>query len=81
LPAEIALRLLGRAIDGSGHEGPAELRKLEALQAALADAKAFERPLKRTLAGAVIEFDGRSLRIDSAPARRKTPRRTDASRR
>ena len=78
LPAEIALRLLGRAIDGTGHEGPAELRKLEALQAALADAEAAERPLKRTLAGAVIEFDGRSLRIDSAPARRKPPGRTAA---
>jgi tRNA(Ile)-lysidine synthase len=78
LPAEIALRLLGRAIDGTGHEGPAELRKLEALQAALADAEAADRPLKRTLAGAVIEFDGRSLRIDSAPARRKPPPRTAA---
>jgi tRNA(Ile)-lysidine synthase len=71
LPAEIALRLLGRAIDGIGHEGPAELRKLEALQAALADAKAAKRALKRTLAGAVIELDGRSIHIDSAPARRK----------
>jgi tRNA(Ile)-lysidine synthase len=75
LPAEIALRLLGRAIDGTGHEGPAELRKLEALQEALADAKAANRSLKRTLAGAVIEFDGRRLCIGSAPARRKPPRR------
>jgi tRNA(Ile)-lysidine synthase len=76
LPAEIALRLLGRAIDGTGHEGPAELRKLEALQVALAEAKAAKRALKRTLAGAVIEFDGRSIHIDSAPARGKPPRRT-----
>lgn len=78
LPAEIALRLLGRAIDGTGHEGPAELRKLEALQEALADAKAADRSLKRTLAGAVIELDGRRLCIGSAPARRKPPRRTSA---
>jgi tRNA(Ile)-lysidine synthase len=76
LPAEIALRLLGRAIDGTGHEGPAELRKLEALQEALADAKAGNRPLKRTLAGAVIEFDGRRISVDSAPARRKPRPRT-----
>ena len=68
LPAEIALRLLGRAIDDTGHEGPAELRKLEALQEALADAHAAQRALKRTLAGAVIELDGRSIHIDSAPA-------------
>jgi tRNA(Ile)-lysidine synthase len=75
LPAEIAIRLLGRAIDGVGHEGPAELRKLESLQEALADAKSAGRPLKRTLAGAVIELDGHRISIDSAPARRK-PRRT-----
>jgi len=78
LPAEIALRLLGRAIDGTGHEGPAELRKLEALQQALADANAANRLLKRTLAGAVIELDGRRLCIEAAPARRKPPRRTAA---
>jgi len=40
LPAEVALRLLGRAIDTVGHEGPAELGKLEALCAALAAAEA-----------------------------------------
>jgi tRNA(Ile)-lysidine synthase len=78
LPAEIALRLLARAIDDTGHEGPAELRKLEALQEALAEAKAANRTLKRTLAGAVIELDGRRLCIDSAPARRKPSRRTVA---
>ncbi len=78
LPAEIALRLLGRAIDGTGHEGPAELRKLEALQQALADANAANRLLKRTLAGAVVELDGRRLCIEAAPARRKPPRRTAA---
>jgi tRNA(Ile)-lysidine synthase len=78
LPAEIALRLLGRAIDGIGHEGPAELRKLEALQEALAGAQVASRTLKRTLAGAVIELDGRSIHIDSAPARRKPTRLASA---
>ena len=76
LPAEIALRLLGRAIDSAGYEGPAELRKLEALQEALADAKAANRTYKRTLAGAVIALDGRRLSIGAAPARRKLARAT-----
>ncbi len=35
LPEEIRLRLLMRAIDRIGHEGPAELGKVEALLAAL----------------------------------------------
>ena len=35
LPAEVALRLLGRAIARAGDEGPVELGKLEALHAAL----------------------------------------------
>src|SRR4029077_7539903 len=35
LPAEVALRLLGRAITASGNEGPVELGKLEALHAEL----------------------------------------------
>ena len=35
LPEEIRLRLLMRAIDRAGHEGPAELGKVEALLAAL----------------------------------------------
>ena len=35
LPAEVALRLLGRAMARAGDEGPVELAKLEALKAAL----------------------------------------------
>ena len=35
MPEEIRLRLLQRAIDRVGHEGPAELGKVEALLAAL----------------------------------------------
>ena len=44
LPAEIALRLLGRAIARTGDEGPVELGKLEALYEALRHAKAPARP-------------------------------------
>ena len=42
MPEEIRLRLLLRAIDRFGHEGPAELGKVEALLAAL-DRAATER--------------------------------------
>ncbi len=35
LPAEVALRFLGRAVTIAGNEGPVELAKLEALQAAM----------------------------------------------
>lgn len=59
LPEEIRLRLLRRAIDRYGHEGPAELGKVEALLATLHRAvvesaagrrqKAGQSKLKRTL--------------------------------
>src|SRR5450432_844435 len=65
MPEEIRLRLLLRAIDRSGHEGPAELGKVEALLSALdranAERKRGSRPkLKQTLAGALVSLiDGR----------------------
>jgi tRNA(Ile)-lysidine synthase len=83
LPEEVRLRLLLRAIDRHGHEGPAELGKVEALLAAL-DRTAPERHagrrmkathprLKQTLAGALISLiDGR-IRIEPAPRRRRRP--------
>lgn len=73
LPEEIRLRLLKRAIDRAGHEGPAELGKLEALLAALdqAIADGGKQPrLKQTLAGAVISLAGERIYIDPAPPRR-----------
>jgi tRNA(Ile)-lysidine synthase len=73
LPEEIRLRLLKRAIDRAGHEGQAELGKLEALLAALdrAIADGGKQPkLKRTLAGAVISLTGERIYIDPAPPRR-----------
>jgi tRNA(Ile)-lysidine synthase len=76
MPEEIRLRLLKRAIDRFGHEGPAELGKVEALLAVLdracAEKAAASRPrLKQTLAGALVSLiDGR-LSIEPAPPRRR----------
>jgi len=69
LPAEVALRLLGFVIDRIGNEGPVELGKLEALHAALYRSKTRVR---RTLAGALITLDGKQLRVERAPPRRRT---------
>jgi tRNA(Ile)-lysidine synthase len=71
LPEEIRLRLLMRAIDRTGHEGPAELGKAEALLAALDRAAAEgEGRLKQTLAGAVISLSGGRIHVAGAPPRR-----------
>ncbi|MEA2941213.1 MAG: tRNA(Ile)-lysidine synthase [Bradyrhizobium sp.] len=76
LAEEIRLRLLLRWIDRVGHEGPAELGKVEALLAALDRAASATGPasgrigLKQTLAGALVSLvDGR-IRIEPAPPRR-----------
>jgi tRNA(Ile)-lysidine synthase len=68
LPAEVALRLLGRAIAHSGDEGPVELGKLETLYDALRLARSR---LRRTLAGAQITLDKDWLTVERAPARRR----------
>jgi len=77
MPEEIRLRLLVRAIDRFGHEGPAELGKVETLLSAL-DRAAAEKTagrgmrLKQTLAGALVSLiDGR-IRVEPAPPRRRT---------
>jgi tRNA(Ile)-lysidine synthase len=71
LPEEIRVRLLKRAIDCAGHEGPAELGKVEALLAALDRAAAKgEGKLKQTLAGALISLIGGRIRVEPAPPRR-----------
>ena len=69
LPAEVGLRLLGRAIAHAGDEGPVELGKLEALYEALRAARA---PLRRTLAGALVSLGRDRLTIERAPARRSS---------
>jgi tRNA(Ile)-lysidine synthase len=77
MPDEIRLRLLLRVIDRIGHEGPAELGKVEALLSALdlaaAENNAGHRPrLKQTLAGALISLIDSRIRIEPAPPRRRS---------
>ena len=72
LPAEVALRLLGRAVAWTGSEGPVELAKLESLYAAMRQAAAR---LRRTLAGALITLDSDWIVVERAPARRSSARR------
>ncbi|QIG97227.1 MULTISPECIES: tRNA lysidine(34) synthetase TilS [unclassified Bradyrhizobium] len=75
MPEEIRLRLLKRAIDRTGHEGPAELGKVETLLAAVDEALGKREPkLKQTLAGAVIRVGGGRIRIGPAPPRRARSR-------
>jgi tRNA(Ile)-lysidine synthase len=81
MPEEIRVRLLLRAINRLGHEGPAELGKVEALLSALDRAitgkkaagptvRLKQARLKQTLAGALVSLiDGR-IRIEPAPRRR-----------
>jgi tRNA(Ile)-lysidine synthase len=74
LPAEVALRLLGRVIAHTGDEGSVQLGKLEALHSALdvafGSAKAGESTgLRRTLAGALVTLTATRLVVDRAPAR------------
>jgi tRNA(Ile)-lysidine synthase len=78
LPEEIRLRLLLRAIDRVGHEGPAELGKVESLLAVLDRAlrtstKKRQPRLKQTLAGAVVSLAGGRIVIAPAPPRRRRP--------
>src|SRR6185503_12487893 len=54
LPDEFRLRLIGRAIDRVGDEGPVELGKLEALKCALDAALLAKTPFRRSLAGALV---------------------------
>jgi tRNA(Ile)-lysidine synthase len=71
LPAEVALRLLGRAIAQVGDEGPVELGKLETLHQALEDANQHEiGRLRRTLGGAVVTLTNATLAVERAPSRR-----------
>jgi tRNA(Ile)-lysidine synthase len=68
LPAEVGLRLLGRAIAHTGNEGPVELGKLEALYEAVRTAAPHR--VRRTLAGALVTLAGGRLTVERAPARR-----------
>jgi tRNA(Ile)-lysidine synthase len=81
MPEEVRLRLLMRAINRFGHEGPAELGKVEALSTELdrafaeKHAKSRQKPgqirLKMTLAGALVSLDKGRIRVSPAPPRRQ----------
>jgi tRNA(Ile)-lysidine synthase len=81
LPEEIRLRLLMRAINRFGHEGSAELAKVEALLAQLdrhfvekhgkIGPKGAQIRPKQTLAGALVSVRRGTIRIEPAPARRR----------
>ena len=81
---EIRLRLLKRAIDRLGHEGPAELGKIETLLSELDRAigtrtaaggpKRGPMRLKQTLAGALVSLSEGRIRIEPAPPRRPRTR-------
>jgi tRNA(Ile)-lysidine synthase len=76
IPEEVRVRLLQRAIDRFGHEGPSELGKVEALLSALDQAGARKTgvagpKLKQTLAGALISLVDGQIRIEPAPPRRR----------
>jgi tRNA(Ile)-lysidine synthase len=70
LPIEIALRLLGRAVAGTGDEGPIELAKLESLNAELKTAQNRAEPrFRRTLAGAQVTLAAGKILVERAPPR------------
>ena len=76
MPEEIRVRLLLRAIDRFGREGPAELGKVEALLAALdrtmaESAAGCRKGLKQTLAGALVSLVDERIRVEPAPPRRR----------
>ncbi|MBR0989677.1 tRNA lysidine(34) synthetase TilS [Bradyrhizobium japonicum] len=79
LPEEVRLRLLLRTINALGHEGPAELGKVEAVLAVLDQAIATSpragakgrTALKQTLAGALISLADGRIHVAPAPARRR----------
>jgi tRNA(Ile)-lysidine synthase len=78
LPAEVALRLLARAILHAGNEGPVELAKLESLYEAMRQSTSR---LRRTLAGALVTLDSNWIVVERAPARRFAARRAASRRR
>lgn len=74
LSDEIRIRLLLRAINRVGHEGPAELGKVEALSQAMNQAMTRKSRngrirLKQTLAGAIISIQKDRIQIEPAPPR------------
>jgi tRNA(Ile)-lysidine synthase len=78
LPAEIALRLLLRAIDLNGDGTPRRLARAEALCDAVFAALAEGRAVVRTLAGARVSVRGGGISVAPAPPRRARRLQTTA---
>ncbi len=75
LPDEMRVRVLLRALNRAGHEGPAEFNKVEALASALQLASAAggdgaRDGFKQTLGGALVVLSKGRLYIRPAPPRR-----------
>jgi tRNA(Ile)-lysidine synthase len=82
LPAEVALRLLGRAIVHAAGESPLRLGRLETLYDLLTQSESLrlrDNRLRRTLAGALITLAGDRLTIERAPPRSKPASRAGAA--
>lgn len=73
MPEEISIRILRRLIDEVGHEGPAELGKVEVLYDELLRDYRLNRPTRRTLAGALISADRFNFSVAPAPPRKSPP--------
>lgn len=71
MPDEVGIRVLARAVDQAGDEGPAELGKVEALYETLKEVRAAGETLRRTLAGALVDMDADQILVSRAPARTK----------
>ncbi|HET8626810.1 MAG TPA: tRNA lysidine(34) synthetase TilS [Thermomicrobiales bacterium] len=70
-PAELRLRVIGRAIAALG-QGEVRLARLEALVGALEEAAARGGGAVRTLAGARVAIEGEHLMVVAAPPRRES---------
>jgi tRNA(Ile)-lysidine synthase len=80
LPAEVALRLLGRALARVGDEGPIQLGKLETLYDALARARAGKAlRVRRSLGGGLVTLTGAKVAVERAPPRRRDPTRMSSA--
>jgi tRNA(Ile)-lysidine synthase len=81
LPAEVALRLLGRAVVHAAGELPLRLGRLEALYDTLAEpisegaVRLRHDRVRRTLAGALITLAAGRITVERAPPRSKATRR------
>jgi tRNA(Ile)-lysidine synthase len=85
LPAEVGLRLLGRAVVHAAGDLPVRLGRLEALYDTLVESKsgsisARHDRVRRTLAGALITLADGRLTVERAPPRREPARRRGKAR-